>query len=235
MSESAGPDPDRFSPGDREFIFDIINRGARRVYYPDNLQDGMLHKWSFLEVRFEIQTTSGVAEYLLPEDCGGVIGQLSYDSADSGYSQVFKADSGDILKWRSTSTNVSSYPQTYAEEFVHEDGMTSQRRRLMLWPDPDAAYTLNGTMEVDPLDMDEKRLFGYGGKPIVEVLLASMLALIDPSQNPLFQSRLRAATQHDMLHNQPEFMGNLNRRRGRNAAQRKNGQFWNFDNVTHTG
>ena len=231
-----GADPDSWAKGDREFIYDIINRGARRAYYPDNLQDGSLHKWSFLTVRFQIQTKTGVADYVLPDDCGGVIGNLSFDSADSGYSQVVKSTPQDILKWRSINTDVSSYPERYAEEFFHEAGTDKQTRRLMLWPTPAANYSLNGMMDVTPGDMNEERPYGYGGDPLVETLLASMLSLINPEMESLFQQRLRAAFQHDLTHNQPEFLGkNSNGRKGWAGARNRDGRFTDFNPVTYSG
>jgi len=235
MNPEVGADPDSFAKGDRLFIHDIINRGARRVYVPDNLQDGALYKWPFLTTRFEIQTKSGVSEYLLPEDCASVEGDLALDQADSGYTTVKKTTVQKILDRRSDNTSTSSYPQLFAETWSNRAGNTKQSRVLMLWPNPEGAFTLNGLMDVNPPDLDDEHPFPYGGDPMVEVLLASMLALISPDGEKLFQQRLRAAMQHHMLHNHPEFLGkNTNTANDWSGTRGSDGRYINFDPVTYS-
>ena len=228
-----GADPDSFSKGARQLIHDIINRGARRVYVLDNFQDGVTHKWSFLTTRFELQIKSGVSEYKLPDDCGSVQGNLSFDNADSGYTPVMKTTVGNILGRRSVNSTVSSYPQMYAETFSQRDGSAKQNRLLMVWPDPGGDYTLNGMMDINPTDLDEKHPFPYGGDPLVETHLASMLSLLDPNQEKLYQQRLRAAMMHDLGHSTPEFLGKNNN--GRSTSRHmEDGRFVSFDPVTYS-
>ena len=236
MDAQVGPDPATWEAGAVEFYHDIINRGAMRVYFMDDLSDGFSHKWKFLRVRFTIQTTSGKQDYQLPDDCGGIVGNLAFDSSDSGYSTIYKSAPEEILKWRSINTNVSSYPERFAEEFTDDGGLTSQGRRLMLWPSPDASYTLNGEMDVTPVEMNEDtRPFGYGGRPLVETLLASMMAIVSPELDELYRRRLRAAVQYDESHALPEFLGkNLNGRKGWMRA-REDGRFTEFNPVTYSG
>ena len=235
MDPQMGPDPATWEHGAVEFYHDIINRGAQRVYHLDSVGDGSLHKWSFLRSRFTIQTTGSKSDYLLPEDCASVIGNLSFDKSDSGYSQVFKGSVADILRWRSINTDVSGYPERYAEEFQDSGGIAPQGRSLLLWPTPDKAYTLNGEMDIMPMDMDEEhRPYGYGGRPLVEALLNSMMALMDPQYEGYYQRRLMAAIQSDLSHNQPEFLGkNLNQRRSWIKTKDDDGRFIEFDPVTY--
>ena len=233
MDPEIGGDPNTWEHGAIEFLHDIINRGAQRVYFLDDMGDGMIHRWSFLRSRFSIQTTANKADYQLPEDCGGVIGNLSYDTSDSGYTQVYKCGVGDILKWRSINTEVSGYPEKYAEEFEDSGGQGHQSRILMVWPSPDAAYTLNGTMDITPLDLDEtKRPFGYGGRPMVETLLASMMALMNPQFEGYYQQRLRASMQTDLARNQPEFLGKNLNHMGMTSTDEQ-GRFTEFNPVTY--
>lgn len=237
LDPQVGPDPDTWESGAVEFYHDIINRGAMRVYFLDDLSDGYSHKWKFLRTRFTLQTTSSKADYTLPDDCGGIVGNLAFDSSDSGYSTVYKSSSEEILKWRSINTDVSSYPERFAEEWTDDAGLSSQGRRLMLWPTPDANYTLNGLMDVTPVEMNEDtRPFGYGGRPLVETLLSSMLAILDPNQDGYYRTRLRAAVQHDETHAIPEFLGkNLNGRKGWLRARDDGGRFTEFNPVTYSG
>ena len=230
MEPDVGGDPNTWEHAAIEFFHDIINRGVQRVYYLDDMGDGILHRWSFLRSRFDIQTTKGKQDYQLPADCGGVVGCLSYSTSDSGYSQVKKTSVDQILKWRSINTDVSGYPEWFAEEFQDNGGHAHQGRILMTWPSADSSYTLNGTMDISPLDIDgETRVFAYGGRPMVETYLASMMGLMNPQYEGYYQQRLRASMQADLNRNQPEFLG-----KNSNEMGDTTGRFIEFDPVTYT-
>ena len=87
---------------------------------------------------------------------------------------------------------------------------------------------------MNPGDLTDENPYPYGGDFLVETLLASMMALIDPNMEKLYQQRLRAAMMSDEGHNNPEFLGkNLNGRRGWLSNRMENGRYINFDPVTY--
>lgn len=230
-----GPNPDTWQHDEIEEVYDLINRGANQVYYPPAIT-GPPHKWSFLKVEYRQQLSTNDADYTLPDDCGGIVGRLAFSQDDSGYTNIAKTTVQNILSKRSVNTDVSGYPTLYAERPGRTDGQEAQPRLLMLWPDPDAAYTVHGEYEVEPQPLSDERPHPYGGKWLVEALLASMLQLADPRMMPQFEQALSAAIQYDLMHHQPEFLGkNLNGNRGWSSTRDSRGRFENFDNVTYNG
>ena len=236
LNQESGPDPASWSKAQIEWYHDIINRGAQRVYYLDDTGDGVLRHWSFLRSAFDIQTKSGITDLVLPEDCGGIIGNLAFDQSDSGYQVVVKVTPEQILEARAINTTISSYPQWYAERWFDDGADGYQKRQLMLWPNPDGNYTLNGTKNILPVDLDETHPFAYGGRPYVGLYLAAMLAILDPQMEGQFQQKLRAALQTDNTQGVPDFLGkNLNGNRQWGKTRDSSGRFLNFDPVTYNG
>jgi hypothetical protein len=219
-------DPDAWTPGQIEEMFGAINRGALKFYNSNN--------WSFLRVKFALSIRTSVQDYPMGEEFGGIHGKLSYDSTDSGYQEIRKVSPGIIYENRALNTDVSSYPNMYAERWSDTKGNAIQVPELMFWPKPDGNYTLHGEYDVNPRDLDEEHPYGYGGRMMAEAMLASMAMILNPAARADFEMELAKAVERDNTHHRPQILGkNLNKKRGWPGAIRDNGRFINQDLVTY--
>jgi len=85
----------------------IVQAGLRRFYWPDPDQQGNVTEWSFMKPVTTLTTVAGQEDYDLPDDYGGIIGNLTYDPQDSWrYIQI--VNEGRIRAMRQTSDSVGT-------------------------------------------------------------------------------------------------------------------------------
>lgn len=212
------PDPKQWQRDVREEVHDIINRGVQRVYVPDMAGDPTF-RWSWMVLPFTFVTAADQEDYDLPENCAGIAGNLQYTASDNSYIEVVKTNYDTILRRRSLNDTGATYPAIFAELPLEGSGTEHQGMRITLWPSPSTAYTMKGLYDAIPRDITEDQPYPLGGRPMTELFLASMLAIVNPKTLPDFERRLMAAIQHD-----------LTRRTGENLGYNGNGdKLWRGD------
>ncbi len=81
--------------------------------------------------------------YVQDADFGGIEGKMTYTPGD-GYRELIQRGEGQIRAMRQqSSTPASGRPTHYAIRWKEATGESTQLAEILLWPVPDAVYTLN--------------------------------------------------------------------------------------------
>jgi len=155
-----------------------VQSGYRQFLYPpafDGIEAG--YEWSFLKPAGSVATVADAGEVDLPYDFDQLIGDLTYDP---GYhcASVMQVSQGRILAWRQNSS-ATGRPCYAAVRYKESDGSAGQRQELMLYPTPDAAYTLNFRYNAFTGKLSTALPYPLGGMRYAEVLIESCLAVAE--------------------------------------------------------
>ena len=163
--------------------------------------------------------------YDLPDDFGGIEGNITYADESSYKGDIVLVGEGMIRSSRSGSSDssLSSYPTMAAVRPKEQTTMTTgQRFEIMLYPTPDAAYVLNYRKVILPqMLVDTTLTHPYGGMIHAETIEASCVAIVEMQDNDkrggkrlwdYFLTRLSASIQADKkICGQEQFGYNSNR------------------------
>lgn len=191
-----------------------INAGLRQFYYPTLVQgQSVAHKWSFLALELSLALRSSVAEYDLPDDLGGLEGDLGFQPVDSCYYTIRRVNIGELRADQQRTYGLTGKPSKVAVLPKREDGALGQRFIAVFWPTPDATYTIRGPYNPLPAALTDQAPFPYGGMAHAETILESCLAVAESRLNDEitthrqeFERRLAASIAVD-TQNRPEFLG----------------------------
>lgn len=155
----------------------ILRKGLHWFYEPPVLPgEGKAHRWSFMRPIGSLTTVSGVGNYDLPDDFGGLIGDLSYNGSSSGPRSVSRTSVGRILELRQGLENSTGYPTLYALAPLPSDGDEGQRFHLLLDPTPDGEYEFRFQYRSNPYILSSSKPYPLGGQPHAQTLMAAVLA-----------------------------------------------------------
>ncbi len=126
--------------------------------------------------------------YILPKNFGGLVGPgLSFDAV-TGYAPITITSESRILALRQDSRQTQTFrPQLVAVRPTTVSGGTGapgQRWELMLWPIPDAVYTLHFRFLIAVDDITSPSNVPPGGMFHHETILASCLAVAESMLDP---------------------------------------------------
>ena len=201
-----GRDTSRWDERQATDAEDVLASALRQFYGPPVLPgEAVAHRWSFLRPIFTISTETGVGDYDLPDDFGGIDGRLFYGNELVGNGPMVRVGEQWILNCRQGNDGITGYPTHYAVSSGHSSGDEPQRFTLMLEPIPDATYLLTGQYRVNPFQITDLKPYPLGGQPHAETLVASVIAaahkfLRDEYQGGAyaeFIDRLRSSVTHD--------------------------------------
>lgn len=161
-----------FTSDERNQIDLIIEAGLRQFYNS--------YSWSFLEQTTTVATVADQEDYNLDDDFGGKIGPISFSADDNRWYQVQFTSESDIRLLRQHNyTSTSFTPQKAALQWKSTDGSDGQRAQLLLWPKPDAVYTLRFVVLRIPNALTDSKPYPLGGMWHGETLLESCLAITE--------------------------------------------------------
>jgi hypothetical protein len=165
-------------------VLDCVDSGLRQFYWPPPLEKGDPHRWSFLETVSDITTTAGSGKYTLPDNFGGIIGDLTYPvKAQPGAPTVQRISTITELQLRAAQTNTPEQgPPLYAAiRPSTSDSQSTQSWELLLHPIPDSAYKLTFAFNLIPesLGTANQTLYPLGGAVHSETILESCLAIAE--------------------------------------------------------
>lgn len=214
-----GRDYDAWDAEQAASVASAIKSGLRQFYVPPPLGGRASHRWTFLRPTRTVTTVDGTADYDLPDDYGGMDGDLTVLSSDNAYAPVRWTGEGQVRALRSTSPDATGRPAFAADRPRAMQGGTGQRFTLLLYPTPDDEYTVQYRYFVLPDALSDERLFPYGGMAHAETILASCLAMaeerlddVQGTYKAAFLERLAASVAHDSAAHEPDFYGkNLDR------------------------
>jgi hypothetical protein len=196
-------------------IMDCIGKGLRSFYQPEPTEPGSpAHKWSFLSQLREFVTQAGVTTYHLPDDYGGLDGELTYPPTQGMYTPVKRIGIAEAERILQRSYNVSTQPRYFAIHLTNQQGLSGQRWRITFAPTPDNTYTLTGLMRVLPQSLTSKSPWPLGGEQHAETILAACLAEAesylnaeDSTMRARYKERLLASIAQDVQENTPKTLG----------------------------
>ncbi len=183
-------------------------------------------------------------EYDLDDLFGGFLTDLYFkdENADVAW-PLRRVEHGEILELRQ-GTVTTTRPDRYAIVQKTITGTSGTRMKLVLWPSPDAAYTLTAPYITAPWTLTSSLTYPMGGQPHSETLREACLAAAESEiqgQKGLhyanFQERLRASVAFDRRVGVPAYLGyNGNGRRGSLRRSLRGGRYFeNFSDVTYAG
>ena len=160
-----------------------IQSGYRRFLVPAPLPEDVQprsstgHVWSFLHPTATLPTVIDDVDYALPDDWGGLAGTVTVDST-SAVSPVVERGEGEIRGLWARGT-VSGPPLKFAVRPLDPTGTDGQRFELILWPWPDAVYTMYLPYNVHPNKLTVAAPYPLGGMDHGETILECCLAVAE--------------------------------------------------------
>lgn len=185
---------------------EFVDTACREFYWPA-LEGGMAYDWSFMRPVATMILQSGLAVVALPDDFGGMEGQVSVSSsANSRYLPVPFVGVGQVYERFSASPDQTGWPvMCCVEPLRNPSGVTGQRDQLHFWPTADQTYTLQFQYYLLPDALTDASPYAYGGAAHAQTILqgakaAAEAALDDIPMGPhraLFKERLMASIEQD--------------------------------------
>ena len=194
-------------------IEDCINSGLRQFYAPPVLpnQQGP-HQWSFLRPVTYMSLMATVADYDMPEDFGGINGDLTYPPSTATRAVVIVGESA-IRTLRQNSPKTGN-PTHAAIRPKSTDGSSAQRFEISFWPTPSADVQLSYRYYISPASLTTDNQYPYGGSMHSETILQSCLSIAEQRLNDekgihweKFLERLSASIQYDRKTSGADFLG----------------------------
>lgn len=208
-----------WTEGERYDVDQSIKAGLNQFYNPPPLDQNRPtgHRWTFLDPVTTLATVSGTHEYDLPDDYAGVNGDMYYQGASDSLAHVIRhAGLAAVLRARQQATTGNAKPSIFAVKTV-EPGNVGTRNKLILYPTPDAAYTITYQYTVIPNMLDANNPYPHGSSNHSETIRRSCLAAADHLVNSnlgveyqMFIEALKSSVQRDSAHAPTNFGYNGN-------------------------
>ena len=217
-------------------IDDCTQSGLRRFYYPEPIE-GMAssYEWSFLRPVTSLAFAQGTSTVPLPEDFGGMDGQLTIVTTTSTAApwKIEWRNEGFIRERYALTPEMSGPPMFAAEQPIRGTQPTAgQRFQLYLFPLADQDYTLQAAYSINPNYLTGDAPYAYGGPQHTETILESCLAVFEERQDDsagvhrdAFRRRLMASISMDRK-NKPQCLGYNRDRSDDSPYSRSNVHYW---------
>ena len=179
-----------------------IDAGLADFYYPTI--DGGLYEWSFLKPYRSFPIASGSRWIDLPDDFNGFLDPvLKVIRTDHSHIAIRLGDS--VRGLYSRRADATGPPSAAELALAPPNAEGSARYRLHVFPEADAAYTLQGHISIAAEALTERRPYIYGGPAhhftVLAACLAAFESIIDGVVNGpharRFQQRLMASVAQD--------------------------------------
>ena len=161
----------------------VIKSGVRQFMSPPPLGPGQpSHDWTFLKPTASLAVAADDEAVPLPDDFGGIEGDLSVSNADGTYGlwPVQLAGEGVLRQNHSANGDSRGRPTMAAvRPLKGTTETTGQRHDLYLWPKADGAYTIGLTYYVLVDAQTDLLPYALGGGTHAETLLESCLAVAE--------------------------------------------------------
>jgi hypothetical protein len=182
-------------------IDEVVKSGLRQFYSPPIEHVGS-YRWYFLKPAVTFATVASQEDYDLPDNFGSIDGRITFE-AGKMYPPIEMRSEGQIRALREAQ-NGNGVPQYYSVRWKSSTGISGQRAELLLWPAPDAVYTLSYKYAVLPNALSADNPWPLGGEEHAETILQSCRAAADRRINgrhgeewDLFITMLRSSILRD--------------------------------------
>jgi len=118
----------------------------------------------------------GRPEYDLPTSFEAIEGDLTYEPGQSDfYPPIRQIDDGQLLRLQQDDP-YHDRPIYYGIRTVEFDPTVGSRRRLTLYPTPDAAYVIKARMKLRATMIDSTNIYPVGGETLAQLITESCLS-----------------------------------------------------------
>jgi len=186
-------------------VADYVHSGIRKVY--------AAHDWSFLSPVTTQVTEADDKDYDLSDDFAYLMGPLSFGAGEGSYSPLTIVSDAVIRDmWQRNDT--TARPKYAAVRPATSDGTDGQRFELILYPIPDAEYTLYFRQRIHPIKLTDAAPYPLGGSMHSETFLESCLAVAEQRADDesrlhrdAYDRCLQESIQLDKRITAPDFIG----------------------------
>lgn len=153
------------------------------------------YQWSFLRPVLDIALVSDLRDYPLPDGFVCFEGELHVVTTNTVYARVNRRTIGEILQLRAEAGSVTGRPYCVAVRPRSMDGAPGlgQRFELMVYPTPEASYTLRGQAQISPPALSSDNPYPYGGTAHGETIRQACLAAAERDVDDAPQAGHQAA------------------------------------------
>lgn len=139
------------------------------------------YDWSFLQPVVTMTVDANAATMLLPDDFGGLEGQISLSRADNSAWGVLNLVSvGQVYQKQDQLSTTTGQPLMACIEPIKGTGLHQRQQfRLHFWPTTDQSYLLRFQYYLAPDFLSGTQPYAYGGPQHAETLLESCLAVAE--------------------------------------------------------
>lgn len=172
-----GRDSDDWSTDDTNRLTAIMKAGMAQFYFPPKVGERDPHRWSFLTPVTTLSITGDDQDIDLPDDFGGMACRyMTFDENEIGPRIDFIGE-GQLRTMRQGDESTGQ-PQYAAVRPKSSTGTTGQRWEVLLYPIPDAAYTVYYRYRILP-DNLSSGLYAYGGASHTQTIIQSCIAMAE--------------------------------------------------------
>ena len=184
----------------------VARTALRKVYFCG-------HSWSYLRPLGTVTTVSGVADYDLSDDFGGMTDPWLTFAEGIGYGRI-PVVMENVIRDRRAATTSTGIPTRAAIRPKRNTGTAGTRWELLLWPEPSGAWDLSFRYELMPGALTDERPYPVGSAHLSELFRLSGHAVIekeyDHEEGPMvrdFENELARAIQRDASLHSPKTLG----------------------------
>lgn len=202
-----GTDPTGWSADQVNRIKRCVRSGLNQFYHPAPLEGEMAsYDWSFMRPVLSITLPSGSNTIPLPDDTGGIEGQITINSTLSRVWYPIDLVNDNMVRGKFEEfPNLTGPPQIASILWGRgTTGQGSQRVSLFVFPTPDQSYNLQFNYYVNANYLDEAFPYHMGGAPHTETVIESCLAIAEQTlddaatiHSAKFKERLAASINAD--------------------------------------
>jgi hypothetical protein len=156
-----------------------VKQGLQQFYKPPPDQAGVSHQWSFLKPLVQLVTVAGERTVQLPFDFAGVTGRVAIITTNVNTPSLVDVSGGARALYAVYPTATGSPERIEFEPIRGTTADRGQRQQFVVWPQPDAAYTLEFTYLIQGEMLSGDRPYAYGGTEHAATILASCLAVFE--------------------------------------------------------
>jgi hypothetical protein len=160
-----------------------VQGGYRKFLFPMPIgRETEPHKWSFMTPTASLSTASADTAYDLPDDFGGLDGTVMTFSTDTGYVPIQIVSEAQVrsLLASADASGRTLYAAVRPKTFVPATG---QRFELIVYPEPDAVYTITYRYIVMPNILSAGNPYPLGGPRHSETIMSAVLAFAEKRFN----------------------------------------------------
>jgi|GEM_PF-2332145 len=210
-----GRDSTEWSTDETSRLGRIVNSGYWQFLYPPPRPgEHIPHRWRFLTPTTSFDTVVDDYDYDLGTTFGGIEGDLTYAADDGEYHSIQLTGEAEIRQKRQGFSTLTGSPDFAAYRPKNVNQGDAQDWELILFPTPDAVYTITYSGPVTVTELSATYPYPLGGQPHQETLLQSCRDkaaqfLNDDSasaEHGLFLERLSASVEWDRR-NGPRMLG----------------------------